>query len=126
MAGSPAPQPSIPAPFLGSVSNRLLAARRQALGQGGLEVFSARMAGAVDEPLHLLPGPIDRANARCGAHKMTESILDQRDFRVRAPAVEQAPQSDQPDLRREFRLLGSKIPRGAHESRGVGCVVPRA
>jgi len=84
------------------------------------------MAGAVDERLHLLLGPIERADARCRAQEMTEGILDQRDFRVIAPAVEHAPQRDQPDLRREFRLLGRKIPRGAHEGRGLGCVVPRA
>jgi hypothetical protein len=41
--GSSAPQASIPALFLGSIFNRLLAATRQALGQGGLEVFSARI-----------------------------------------------------------------------------------
>jgi len=45
------------APFLGSISNRLLAATRQALA-GGLEVFSAQMTGAVDKRLHLLHCPI--------------------------------------------------------------------
>ena len=116
----------MPVLFFGSISNRLLAATRQALGQGGLEVFSARIAGTVDERPHLLLGPIACADARCRVREMTEGFLDQRDFRIIATTVEQAPQSDHPDLRREFRLLGSKIPCGAHEGRGLGRVVPRA
>src|ERR1019366_7612446 len=86
----------------------------------------ARMAGDVDQRLHLLHSPIARADARCRVPKMTEGLLDQRDFWVIATAVEQPPQSDHPELRREFRLLGRKISRGAHEGRGLGCVVPRA
>jgi hypothetical protein len=36
-----------------------------ALGQGGLEVFSARIAGTINERPNLLLGPIARAYARC-------------------------------------------------------------
>jgi hypothetical protein len=105
--GSSAPQASIPAPFLGSIFNRLLAATRQALGQGGLEVFSARIAGTVDKRPSLLLGPIARADTRCRVREMTEGFLDQRGFRIIATTVEQAPQSHHPDLRREFRSLAA-------------------
>src|SRR5271165_3870680 len=57
---------------------------------------------------------------------MTEGLLDQCNFRIIAAAVEQAFQSEQPYFRRELRVLGSKIPRGAHEGRRLGRVVPRA
>jgi hypothetical protein len=124
--GSSPPQASIPAPFLGSIFNRLLAATRQVLGQGGLEVFSARIAGTADKRPSLLLGPIARADTRCRVREMTEGFLDQRGFRIIATTVEQAPQSHHPDLRPEFRLPGSKIPCGAHEGRGLGGVVPRA
>jgi hypothetical protein len=92
-----APQPSIPAPFLGSISNRLLAATREALGHGRLKVFSARIAGTVDERPNLLLGPIARADTRCRVREMTEGFLDQRGFRIIATTVEQAPQSHHPD-----------------------------
>ena len=87
---------------------------------------AVRRRGAVNEPLRLLPGPVPRPDPRCSAHQMTEGLLDQRDFWIIAAAVEQAFQSEQPDFRRELRLLGGEVPRGAHEGRRLGCVVPRA
>ena len=104
----------------------LLTAAPQAFSQEALVVSSARMAGDVNQPLHLLHSPIARTDARCRVPKMTEGFLDQRDLRIVAAAVEQAPQSDHPDLRREFRFLGSKIPCGAHEGRGLSRKVSRA
>ena len=86
---------------------------------------AAQITGAVGEPLSLLPGPILRADPRCGAHEMTEGLLDQRNCRIIAAAVEQAFQSEQPNFRREFRLLDSKSPRGAYESGRFGSEVPR-
>ena len=89
-------------------------------------MFSARIAGTVNERPNLLLGPIARADTRCRVREMGEGFLDQRDLKIIATTVEHAPQSDHPNLRREFRLLGSKIPCGAHEGRGRGSVVPRA
>src|SRR5438105_5621674 len=85
---SSAQQASIPAPFLGSIFNRLLAATRQALGQRGLEVFSARIAGTVDKRPNLLLGPIARADTRCRVREMTEGFLNQRGFRIIATTIE--------------------------------------
>jgi len=87
-------------------------------------VFSARIAGTVNARPKLLVGPC--VYARCRIREMGEGFLDQRDLKIMATTVEHAPQSDHPSLRREFRLLGSKIPCGAPEGRGLGRVVPRA
>ena len=81
----------MPVLFFGSISNRLLAKTRQALGQDGLEVFSARIAGTVDESPRLCLCPIACAETRCRLREMAEGFLDQEDSRIIAATGEQAP-----------------------------------
>jgi len=81
----------MPVLFFGSISNRLLAKTRQALGQDGLEVFSARIAGTVDESPRLCLCPIACAETRCRLREVTEGFLDQEDSRIIATTGEQAP-----------------------------------
>ena len=75
---------------------------------------TAQITGTLGKPLSLLPGPMLRADARCGAYEMIKGLLDQGNPRIIAASIEQSFQSEQPDFRREFRLLGSKVPRSAH------------
>jgi len=80
----------------------------------------ARRTGGVDEALSLLFGAIPGADPRCGIQEMVKSLLDQRNSRIIAAAVEQTLQTDQPNFSGESRLIDSKIPRSAHESGRLG------
>src|SRR5215813_133372 len=69
---------------IGSISNRLLAKTRQALGQDGLEVFSARIAGTVDERPRLCLGPIPPFIGSIIARVAVQRILPPPRYAVRS------------------------------------------